>query len=34
MNRTIEYQDWGLVEYNEAWAKQESLFSASIEKKM
>ena len=30
----IEYQDWGLVEYNEAWAKQESLFSASIEKKM
>ena len=34
MNRTIEYQDWGLVEYNEAWAKQESLFSSSIEKKM
>jgi len=34
MNRMIEYQDWGLVEYNEAWAKQESLFSASIEKKM
>ena len=34
MNRKIEYQDWGLVEYNEAWAKQESLFSASIEKKM
>ena len=34
MNRIIEYQDWGLVEYNEAWAKQESLFSASIEKKM
>ena len=34
MNRIIEYQDWGLVEYNEAWAKQESLFSTSIEKKM
>ena len=34
MNRIIEYQDWGLVEYNEAWAKQESLFSATIEKKM
>jgi len=34
MNRTIEYQDWGLVEYNEAWAKQESLFNGSIEKKM
>ena len=34
MNRTIEYQDWGLVEYNEAWAKQESLFSASISTKL
>jgi len=34
MNRIIKYQDWGLVEYNEAWAKQESLFSATIEKKM
>ena len=34
MNRTIEYQDWGLVEYNEAWAKQEKMFSATIEKKM
>jgi lipoyl(octanoyl) transferase len=30
MNRTIKYQDWGLVEYQEAWAKQESLFSATI----
>lgn len=34
MNRTIEYRDWGLVEYKEAWSKQESLFSATIEKKM
>ena len=34
MNRIIEYQDWELVEYNEAWAKQELLFSTSIEKKM
>ena len=34
MNRIIEYQDWRLVEYNEAWAKQESLFSSSIEKKL
>jgi len=34
MNRSIEFQDWGLVEYNEAWAKQEKMFSASIEKKM
>lgn len=34
MNRTIEYQDWGLTEYNEAWVKQEALFSDTIEKKM
>ena len=33
MNRTIKYQDWGLVEYQEAWAKQESLFSATISTK-
>ena len=34
MNRTIEFQDWGLVEYNEAWAKQDKLFSATIDIKM
>jgi lipoyl(octanoyl) transferase len=34
MNHTINYLDWGLVEYNEAWAKQEALFSGTIEKKM
>jgi len=34
MNRTIEFQDWGLVEYNEAWAKQDKLFSATIDTKM
>ena len=34
MNGTIEYQDWGLTEYNEAWAKQESLFSATIDLKL
>jgi lipoyl(octanoyl) transferase len=34
MNRKIEYQDWGLVEYNEAWAKQDKLFSATIDSKM
>lgn len=33
MNRTIQYIDWGLIEYNEAWTKQETLFSGSIEKK-
>jgi lipoyl(octanoyl) transferase len=34
MNRTIQYIDWGLTEYNEAWKKQETLFSGSIEKKV
>ena len=33
MNRTIQYLDWGLIEYNEAWTKQETMFSGSIEKK-
>ena len=33
MNQTLQFIDWGLIEYNEAWAKQETLFSASIEKK-
>ena len=33
MNHTIEYLDWGLVEYNEAWTKQEELFNDSIERK-
>lgn len=29
----IQYIDWGLIEYNEAWAKQEALFNGSIELK-
>lgn len=33
MNRTIQYIDWGLIEYNEAWKNQEKLFNSSIEKK-
>ena len=34
MNGSIENIDWGLVEYNQAWANQELLFSGTIEKKM
>lgn len=34
MNHAIKYIDWGLVEYNEAWAKQEELFIHSIEEKL
>jgi lipoyl(octanoyl) transferase len=34
MNRTIQYLDWGLVEYNEAWKNQEALFNGSIQRKL
>lgn len=34
MNRAIQYIDWGLVEYNDAWKKQEILFDNSIERKL
>jgi len=34
MNREIKYIDWGLIEYNDAWAKQEELFNESIQKKI
>jgi lipoyl(octanoyl) transferase len=30
----IHYIDWGLAEYNQAWAKQENLFNGSIERKL
>ena len=29
----IQFVDWGLIEYNEAWSKQEALFSKSVERK-
>jgi len=34
MNRAIKYIDWGLIEYNEAWTKQEELFNNSIAEKL
>ena len=34
MNNKIETIDWGLIEYNEAWKKQEALFNATIDRKM
>jgi len=34
MNQTIQYIDWGTVEYNEAWKNQEELFNASIQRKL
>jgi lipoyl(octanoyl) transferase len=33
-NKQVEVQDWGLIDYKEAWAKQESLFNATIALKM
>lgn len=33
MNTTIQFVDWGLTDYNEAWARQEELFNGSIERK-
>ncbi|WP_345950562.1 lipoyl(octanoyl) transferase LipB [Mucilaginibacter sp. PAMB04274] len=32
-NKRVEYQDWGLIDYKEAWDKQENLFSASVQLK-
>jgi len=29
----IQFVDWGLIEYNEAWSKQEALFSKLVERK-
>jgi lipoyl(octanoyl) transferase len=34
MTGTIKYIDWGLIEYNNAWTKQEELFNYSIEEKL
>ncbi|NDP22733.1 MAG: lipoyl(octanoyl) transferase LipB [Paludibacter sp.] len=34
MNRAIKYIDWNLIEYNEAWTKQEELFNNSIAEKL
>lgn len=30
MNKTVIFQDWGLVDYKKAWDKQEKLFDAKI----
>jgi lipoyl(octanoyl) transferase len=33
-NKKVTVQDWGLIDYKEAWAKQEELFNATIALKM
>ncbi|MCF8236229.1 MAG: lipoyl(octanoyl) transferase LipB [Bacteroidales bacterium] len=30
MNKTVIFQDWGLVDYKQAWDKQEKLFDVKI----
>lgn len=34
MNTQIEFSDWGLQEYNDAWAKQEKYFNNTISNKV
>jgi len=34
MNSNLQYIDWGTIEYNAAWARQEELFKDSIQRKM
>lgn len=30
MNKEVIFQDWGLVDYQEAWERQESIFNQII----
>ena len=30
----IQFQDWGEVPYNEAWERQEQIFSQTIDRKL
>jgi lipoyl(octanoyl) transferase len=30
MNKEVKYTDWGLIDYQEAWTKQESVFNATV----
>lgn len=34
MNKKIEFTDWGMIEYNEAWNRQEEIFSNTISNKV
>jgi lipoyl(octanoyl) transferase len=33
-NKRVKVQDWGLIDYKQAWTKQEELFNATIALKM
>jgi lipoyl(octanoyl) transferase len=32
-NKQVQFQDWGLIDYKEAWDRQEQLFSATVQLK-
>jgi lipoyl(octanoyl) transferase len=32
-NKQVIFQDWGLIDYQEAWTRQESLFAATVKLK-
>ncbi|CAM3562340.1 lipoyl(octanoyl) transferase LipB [Sphingobacterium prati] len=33
MNKVVQFQDWGLVDYQEAWDRQESIFKSVLDVK-
>jgi lipoyl(octanoyl) transferase len=33
-NKQVRFADWGLIDYKEAWDKQEALFSATVNQKI
>jgi len=33
MNKQVFFEDWGLIDYKEAWDRQEALFAASVKLK-
>ena len=33
-NKQVIFQDWGLIDYKQAWEKQETLFNNTIEQKI
>ncbi|HVW14792.1 MAG TPA: lipoyl(octanoyl) transferase LipB [Mucilaginibacter sp.] len=32
-NKQVQFQDWGLIDYKEAWDRQEALFGQTVEQK-
>jgi lipoyl(octanoyl) transferase len=34
MSRKVKFEDWGLLDYKEAWDKQEALFNLQIQRKL